>query len=184
LLIFLNEKLGAIGNPSYLEDRGWEDHGLRPAEAKFSKTHPMVMVTSTRHPQYLGSINRRIVIQAGPGKNGRLYSKNKAKQIGDVVQVAGYQPDRHEALSSTAPVPRKHKRKETGKNESSKKHKLMFHNPFVYSNYCLHPLPPNVSPQDQYKRKVYLSTASCLQLQSPNNSEIGIVFHKSFDTQT
>jgi hypothetical protein len=29
-----------------------------------------------------------------------------------------------------------------------------------------------------------LSTASCLQLQSPNNSEIGIVFHKSFDTQT
>jgi hypothetical protein len=41
------------------------------------------------------------LLEAGPGKNGRLYRKNKlkAKRTGDVAQVLEYLPSIHKALN-------------------------------------------------------------------------------------
>jgi hypothetical protein len=58
--------------------RDWENHSLRPAQAKSLEdpilTNKMlVMVLCTYHSSYAGSINRRTAVQASPGINAGLY---------------------------------------------------------------------------------------------------------------
>jgi hypothetical protein len=56
-------------NPSYLKGRDWEDHCLRPLWAK-SLQIPSQQKSWVQwyHPNYMGSISKRITIQAGLGK--------------------------------------------------------------------------------------------------------------------
>jgi hypothetical protein len=55
------------------------------------------VVVHTWHPSYVGCINRKIVIQAHPGKNMSPYMKNKAKGLGGggVAKMVAYLPSKH-----------------------------------------------------------------------------------------
>jgi hypothetical protein len=70
-----------VCNPSYLEGRDWEDHSLRPSEAK-KITRPPTHTIKDEHgsallsSSYSGNINRRILVQASLGINVRHYLKN------------------------------------------------------------------------------------------------------------
>jgi hypothetical protein len=74
-------KLGEVThacNPSYSGGGDWEDHDLRLAWAKVSEililTNKQGVVVLTCNS--IGHEARRIMIQAGPNKNMRLYLKN------------------------------------------------------------------------------------------------------------
>jgi hypothetical protein len=70
------EHLGTVAyfcNPSYSGGRDQEDHSLRPVQAKnlqgpISTNEKLSVVMHTCHPSYVGSTNKRIVVQARPGK--------------------------------------------------------------------------------------------------------------------
>jgi hypothetical protein len=56
------------------------------------------MVVLSCHPSYMGSINRRIVVQAGLAINVRLCPKNKIKKVAGVwLKVIRCLPSKHKA---------------------------------------------------------------------------------------
>jgi hypothetical protein len=94
-------------NTSYLRARDGEDQGLRPGRANsyqdFISSYKLHRVTSTCHPSYMESVNRRIVVQASLGIKVRPYSKNnKAKKAGSVAKVVECLPSKLKALSSNS----------------------------------------------------------------------------------
>jgi hypothetical protein len=65
-------------------------------------------VAGTYHPSYLGSVNMRIVVQTGLGKNMRAISKiTKVKRAGSMAQVVKCLPSKCKALSSTGSTTKK-----------------------------------------------------------------------------
>jgi hypothetical protein len=70
-----------ICNPSYLGDRNWEDHCLKPAGQKVSETSSQPVNLACWHTPVLlatqEAIGRRIlVLRPAPGKNTRPYLKD------------------------------------------------------------------------------------------------------------
>jgi hypothetical protein len=69
-----------------LEGGDQEHHGSRSAKAKSSQdpistNKKLVVVAHDCHPSYMGSINRRITVQAGQGISERPYLKNKQNRL-------------------------------------------------------------------------------------------------------
>jgi hypothetical protein len=70
-------------HPSWSENRGWGEEikilGLPRQKSSgdpISINKKLSTMVSTCHPSYMGSINRRIVVQAGEGIHVRPYLKN------------------------------------------------------------------------------------------------------------
>jgi hypothetical protein len=88
----------------------------------------------------MGSINRRIMVQAGPGTYSRLYLKNNYnKRTGVLAQVVKCLPDKHKALSSNAVPPKKTQKNKKPITQFKKKNTThtteapacIFNNPFL-----------------------------------------------------
>jgi hypothetical protein len=67
--------------PANLGGKDWEDHGSEPAQAKslqdpISTNKSQVWRCMPVIPSYRGSTNRKTVVQANPGINGKSYSKS------------------------------------------------------------------------------------------------------------
>jgi hypothetical protein len=60
------------------------------------------MVVLACHPTYMGSIDRRIMVQASKSLNMRPSQKSslKAKKVGSVFQMVVHFPSKHRVLSS------------------------------------------------------------------------------------
>jgi hypothetical protein len=58
--------------------QAWQKKSVRP----HLDHQKLGMVILTCHPSCIGSINRRIAVQAGLGVNMQTYSKNKVKRLG------------------------------------------------------------------------------------------------------
>jgi hypothetical protein len=59
-------------NPDILKRRGQQE-GV--SYTKLQKVVKPVAMVHAYHPSYLGGLNRKIVVQASPGKNARPYLK-------------------------------------------------------------------------------------------------------------
>jgi hypothetical protein len=60
------------------------------------------------HPTYAGSVNRRIEIQASPGKNVRLHLRNNESKKGQgVAQMVKDLPSKCKVLSSNSDTTQK-----------------------------------------------------------------------------
>jgi hypothetical protein len=83
---------------SYMGGRGWEDHGLNPAWTKFVRPHlnlHLMWWYPSIIPAMQGNTNRRITVQASPGKKWDPISKTTR-----VTEIVGHLPSKHKALSS------------------------------------------------------------------------------------
>jgi hypothetical protein len=71
------------------------------------------VVAHACYSSYIGSVNRRIMLQAGSGINARLYLKKlylKAQRAGGMAQMLACLPDKCKVLSSNPGTAKKKKK--------------------------------------------------------------------------
>jgi hypothetical protein len=75
-----------IYNPSSPGSGDWKDHSSRPAWVKSSRdsisTNRSYVMVPACYPSYMGSVNRNIAVQAGPGIKTKSYRKNNCSKMG------------------------------------------------------------------------------------------------------